>query len=57
VRKDSNDRLQENTRHAVMNAFASVPSHAWLRDPLRIEQVSASVLRLDEGSLYPLSTE
>src|SRR3984957_17631966 len=53
MRKHSNDRLQGTLDMLVLKALASQGRMNGYAITLRIEQVSASVLRLEEGSLYP----
>ena len=53
MRKHSNDRLQGTLDMLVLKALASQGSMHGYAITLRIEQVSESVLRLEEGSLYP----
>ena len=53
MRKHSNDRLQGTLDMLVSKALASQGRMHGYAITLRIEQISASVLRLEEGSLYP----
>jgi PadR family transcriptional regulator, regulatory protein PadR len=53
MRKHSNDRLQGTLDMLVLKALASQGRMHGYTITLRIEQISASVLRLEEGSLYP----
>src|SRR6202045_551164 len=53
MRKHTNDRLQGTLDMLVLKALASQGRMHGYAIPLRIEQISASVLRLEEGSLYP----
>src|SRR6266403_440268 len=53
MRKHSNDRLQGTLDMLVMKTLASLGRMHGYAITLRIEQISASVLRLEEGSLYP----
>ena len=53
MRKHSNDRLQGTPDMLVLKALASQGRMHGYAVTLRIEQISASVLRLEEGSLYP----
>jgi len=53
MRKHSNDRLQGTLDMLVLKALASQGRMHGYAVTLRIEQISASVLRLEEGSLYP----
>ena len=53
MRKHSNDRLQGTLDMLVLKALASQGRMHGYAITLRIEQISASVLRLEEGSLYP----
>jgi PadR family transcriptional regulator PadR len=53
MRKHTNDRLQGTLDLLVLKTLASQgPMHGYAIT-LRIEQISDSVLRLEEGSLYP----
>ena len=53
MRKHTNDRLQGTLDLLVLKTLASQgPMHSYAIT-LRIEQISDSVLRLEEGSLYP----
>ena len=51
--KHSNDRLQGTLDMLVLKALASQGRMHGYAITLRIEQISESVLRLEEGSLYP----
>jgi PadR family transcriptional regulator, regulatory protein PadR len=51
--KHSNDRLQGTLDMLVLKALASQGSMHGYAITLRIEEISANVLRLEEGSLYP----
>ena len=53
MRKHSNDRLQGTLDMLVLKTLASQGRMHGYAITLRIEQISASVLRLEEGSLYP----
>jgi PadR family transcriptional regulator, regulatory protein PadR len=53
MRKHSNDRLQGTLDLLVLKTLASQGRMHGYAITLRIEQISASVLRLEEGSLYP----
>src|SRR5690348_18058157 len=53
MRKHGNDRLQGTLDMLVLKALASQGRMHGYAITLRIEQISASVLRLEEGSLYP----
>src|SRR5205085_11153019 len=53
MRKHTNDRLQGTLDMLVLKALASQGRMHGYAITLRIEQISASVLRLEEGSLYP----
>jgi transcriptional regulator len=53
MRKHTNDRLQGTLDMLVLKALASQGRMHGYAVTLRIEQISASVLRLEEGSLYP----
>jgi PadR family transcriptional regulator, regulatory protein PadR len=51
--KHSNDRLQGTLDMLVLKALASQGRMHGYAITLRIEEISANVLRLEEGSLYP----
>jgi transcriptional regulator len=51
--KHTNDRLQGTLDMLVLKALASQGQLHGYEITLRIEQVSESILRLQEGSLYP----
>jgi PadR family transcriptional regulator, regulatory protein PadR len=53
MRKHANDRLQGTLDLLVLKTLASQGRMHGYALTLRIEQVSESVLRLEEGSLYP----
>jgi transcriptional regulator len=53
MRKHTNDRLQGTLDMLVLKVLASQGRMHGYAITLRIEQISASVLRLEEGSLYP----
>ena len=53
MRKHTNDRLRGTLDMLVLKALASHGRMHGYAITLRIEQISASVLRLEEGSLYP----
>ena len=53
MRKHSNDRLQGTLDKLVLKALASQGRMHGYAITLRIEEISTSVLRLEEGSLYP----
>jgi len=53
MRKHTNDRLQGTLDMLVLKALSSQGRMHGYAITLRIEQISASVLRLEEGSLYP----
>jgi PadR family transcriptional regulator, regulatory protein PadR len=53
MRKHSNDRLQGTLDLLVLKTLASQGRMHGYALTLRIEQISESVLRLEEGSLYP----
>ena len=53
MRKHTNDRLQGTLDLLVLKTLASQGAMHGYAITLRIEQISDSVLRLEEGSLYP----
>jgi transcriptional regulator len=53
MRRHPNDRLQGTLDMLVLKALASQGSMHGYAITLRIEEISANVLRLEEGSLYP----
>jgi transcriptional regulator len=53
MRKHSNDRLQGTLDMLVLKTLASQGRMHGYAITVRIEQISATVLRLEEGSLYP----
>jgi PadR family transcriptional regulator PadR len=53
MRKHSNDRLQGTLDMLVLKALASQGRMHGYAITLRIEQISESVLHIEEGSLYP----
>jgi PadR family transcriptional regulator, regulatory protein PadR len=53
MRKHANDRLQGALDLLVLKTLASQRRMHGYALTLRIEQISESVLRLEEGSLYP----
>jgi PadR family transcriptional regulator PadR len=53
MRKHANDRLQGTLDLLVLKTLASQGRMHGYALTLRIEQISESVLRLEEGSLYP----
>src|SRR5260370_7663320 len=53
MRKHTNDRLQGTLDLLVLKTLASQGRMHGYALTLRIEQISESVLRLEEGSLYP----
>ena len=53
MRTHSNDRLQGTLDLLVLKTLASQGTMHGYAITLRIEQISESVLRLEEGSLYP----
>src|SRR5215475_10096725 len=53
MREHSNDRLQGTLDMLVLKTLASQGRMHGYAITLRIEQISANVLRLEEGSLYP----
>src|ERR1700689_2359577 len=53
MRKHANDRLQGDLDLLVLKTLASQGRRDGYALTLRIEQISESVLRLEEGSLYP----
>jgi DNA-binding PadR family transcriptional regulator len=53
MRKHSNDRLQGTLDLVVLETLASQGRMHGYAITLRIEQISGSILRLEEGSLYP----
>jgi PadR family transcriptional regulator, regulatory protein PadR len=52
-RKHTNDRLQGTLDLLVLKTLASQGRMNGYSITLRIEQISDSILRLEEGSLYP----
>lgn len=53
MRNQTNDRLQGTLDLLVLKTLASQDRMHGYALTLRIEQISESVLRLEEGSLYP----
>ncbi len=53
MRKHGNDRLQGTLDMLVLKTLASQGRMHGYAITLRIEQISANFLRLEEGSLYP----
>jgi PadR family transcriptional regulator PadR len=53
MRKHANDRLQGTLDLLVLKTLASQGRMHGYALTLRVEQISESVLRLEEGSLYP----
>ena len=53
MRKHTNDRLQGTLDLLALKTLASQGTMHGYAITLRIEQISESVLRLEEGSLYP----
>jgi PadR family transcriptional regulator PadR len=53
MRKHTNDRLQGTLDLLVLKILAAQGRTHGYAITLRIEQISKSVLRLEEGSLYP----
>jgi PadR family transcriptional regulator PadR len=53
MRKHNNDRLQGTLDLLVLKTLASRGAMHGYAITLHIEQISQSVLRLEEGSLYP----
>jgi PadR family transcriptional regulator PadR len=53
MRKHSNDRLQGTLDMLVLKAVASRGRMHGYAITLRIEEISANILCLEEGSLYP----
>jgi PadR family transcriptional regulator PadR len=53
MRKHANDRLQGTLDLLVLKTLSSQGRMHGYGITLRIEQISGSILRLEEGSLYP----